>query len=139
MASKPAKRQLSPASLPPPKRHHGVYSPSARGIVSSFDNALYDELILFIFSFLDSRDLCAVQAANKNCSRLACDNQLWRNLFIRVFGKARLRGGKGFYGRNGGRLVKALPSRASIPADDAETLNWKWMYRISSNWRNGGH
>ena len=42
----------------------------------SFDDALYDELVLFIFSFLNSRDLCAIQAANKNCSRLACDHQV---------------------------------------------------------------
>lgn len=76
MASNPAKRQLSPAPLPPPKRQHGVFSPSARAIITSFDDALYDELVLFIFSFLGSRDLCAIQAANKNCSRLACDNQV---------------------------------------------------------------
>ncbi|KAH0827599.1 hypothetical protein J3R83DRAFT_4324 [Lanmaoa asiatica] len=63
-----SKRQLSPAPLPPPKRQHGVFSPSARGIITSFDNVLYDELVLFIFSFLNSRDLCAIQAANKNCS-----------------------------------------------------------------------
>ena len=29
--------------------------------------------------------------------------------------------------------------KASLSADDARHLNWKWMYRISSNWRNGGH
>lgn len=76
MASKPAKRPLSPAPLPQPKRQLGVYSPSARTVITSFDNALYDELVLFIFSFLDSRDLCAMHAASKNCSRLACDNQV---------------------------------------------------------------
>ena len=149
------KRHLSPAHLPPPKRQHGVYSPPARAIVSSFDSALYDELVLFIFSFLGSRDLCAVEAANKNCSRLACDNQvlalplretdverrhqLWKTLYVRDFGKARLRGGNGFYTRKDGRLVKRLPSRASLVADSSESLSWKWMYRISSNWRNGGH
>ena len=152
------KRHLSPVYLPPPKRQHGVYPPPARAIISSFDNALYDELVLFIFSFLNSSDLCAVQAANKNCSRLACDtqvlaytlretdvehqrhrHQLWKTLYVRDFGKARLRGGNGFYTRKDGRLVKRLPSRASLAADNAESLNWKWMYRISSNWRNGGH
>ncbi|KAF8135606.1 hypothetical protein EV363DRAFT_1321107, partial [Boletus edulis] len=126
----PIKRHLSPAPLPQPKRQLGIYSPSARAIITSFDNALYDELALFIFSFLNARDLCAVQAANKNCSRLACDNQLWKTLYVRDFGKARLRGGNGFYTRKDGRLVKGLPSRASVPADS-------WMYRISSNWRNG--
>ncbi|KIJ67548.1 hypothetical protein HYDPIDRAFT_180369 [Hydnomerulius pinastri MD-312] len=96
---------------------------------------MYDELILFIFSFLDSRDLCAMEATNNNCSRLARDNQLWKALFVREFGKARLRGGKGFHGRADGRTNKPLPSRVSAPAD--ESLNWKWMYRITSNWRNG--
>ena len=75
-AAMASKRHLSQAPLPQPKRQHGVYSPSARAIISSFDNALYDELILFIFSFLNSRDLCAVEVANKNCSRLACDEQV---------------------------------------------------------------
>ena len=70
------KRELSPAPLPPPKRHHGLHSPAVRGAITSFDNALYDELVLFIFSFLNSKDLCAVQAANKNYSRLASDNQV---------------------------------------------------------------
>ncbi|KAF9222648.1 hypothetical protein BS17DRAFT_783176 [Gyrodon lividus] len=135
MEPKPLKRHLSPVTLPPAKRQHGARSHTTKSIITTFDNALYDELILFIFSFLNSRDLCAVQATNRNCSRLACDHQLWKTLFVRDFGKARLRGGKGFYGRADGRLVKLLPSRASVPAD--ESLNWKWMYRISSNWRNG--
>ncbi|KAF9245036.1 hypothetical protein BU15DRAFT_85831 [Melanogaster broomeanus] len=134
MEPKSLKRRLSPAPLPSAKRQHGVSPHSAKNIITTFDNALYDELILFIFSFLNSTDLCAVQAINRNCSRLAGDNQLWKTLFVRDFGKARLRGGKGLYGRADGRLVRPLPSRASVPADD---LNWKWMYRISSNWRNG--
>lgn len=83
MASKPAKRHLSPAPLPPPKRQDGLHTPSAWGVITSFDNALYDELVFFIFSFLNSRDLCAVQAANKNCSRLACDNQVLAYIALR--------------------------------------------------------
>ncbi|KAH7882606.1 hypothetical protein F5I97DRAFT_1816334 [Phlebopus sp. FC_14] len=133
--SQVAKHRLSPAPLPPSKRQCGVQLSSEQRIITTFDNALYDELVLFIFSFLDSRDLCAIQATSRNCSRLANDDQLWKALFVREFGKARLRGGKGFYGRADGRLVKPLPSR--IPAPAGESLNWKWMYRISSNWRNG--
>ncbi|OAX40853.1 hypothetical protein K503DRAFT_768212 [Rhizopogon vinicolor AM-OR11-026] len=34
--------------------------------------------------------------------------------------------------------MKPLPSRASISASsDDDSVNWKWMYRISSNWKNG--
>ncbi|KAL4074279.1 hypothetical protein J3A83DRAFT_4358078 [Scleroderma citrinum] len=130
-----SKHRLSPTPLPIAKRHHGSKPFSERRIVITFDNALYDELILLIFSFLDSRDLCAVEAINRNCSRLAGDNHLWRALFVREFGKARLRGGRGYYGRADGRIAKRLPSRISPLEDDV--LDWKWMYRISSNWRNG--
>lgn len=129
------KRRPSPATLPVAKRHAGPQLSSERHSVITFDSALYDELILFIFSFLDHRDLCAVEAANKNCSRLASDDQLWKGLFLREFGRPRLRGGRGFYGRTDGRLVKPLPSRAYLPEENV--LNWKWMFRISSNWRNG--
>ncbi|KAI6038486.1 hypothetical protein EDC04DRAFT_1965716 [Pisolithus marmoratus] len=130
-----SKRRPSPATLPVAKRHVGPQLSSERRSVVAFDNALYDELILFIFSFLNYRDLCAIEATNKNCSRLASDDQLWKGLFLREFGRPRLRGGRGFYGRADGRLVKPLPSRA-CPAEES-AVNWKWMYRISSNWRNG--
>ncbi|KAH7923937.1 hypothetical protein BV22DRAFT_1067761 [Leucogyrophana mollusca] len=130
-----SKHRLSPAPLPPAKRIHHASLFLEQRIVTSFDNGLYDELILFIFSFLDARDLCAVEAANRNCARLASDNQLWKALYIREYGKARLRGGRGFSGRADGKEVKSLPSRAL--AKGTEALDWKWMYRISSNWRNG--
>ncbi|KAI6110530.1 hypothetical protein EDD16DRAFT_1694294 [Pisolithus croceorrhizus] len=129
------KRCPSPATLPVTKRHVGPQLSPERHSAITFDSALYDELILFIFSFLDHRDLCAVEAASKNCSRLASDDQLWKALFLREFGRPRLRGGRGFYGRADGRLVKPLPSRAYLPEESV--ANWKWMYRISSNWRNG--
>lgn len=129
------KHRTSPATLPVPKRHAGPQLSFERRSVITFDSALYDELMLFIFSFLDHRDLCAVQATNKNCSRLASDDQLWKSLFLREFGRPRLRGGRGFYGRADRRSVKPLPSRAYPPEESA--FNWKWMYRISSNWRNG--
>ncbi|KAG0708329.1 hypothetical protein DFH29DRAFT_891950 [Suillus ampliporus] len=134
-----SKHRLSPAPLPPAKRLRNTrISSQEHRLVATFDNALYDELILFIFSFLNSRDLCAMQATNRNCARLASDNQLWKALFVREYGKTRLRGGKGFYGRTDGRSVKPLPSRASVPTSSADdALDWKWMYRISSNWKTG--
>ncbi|KAG2153680.1 uncharacterized protein EDB93DRAFT_1134121 [Suillus bovinus] len=134
-----SKHRLSPVPLPPAKRlHHTRISSQEHRLITTFDNALYDELILFIFSFLNCRDLCAMHRTNRNCSRLASDNQLWKTLFIREFGKTRLRGGKGFYGLTDGRLVKPLPLRASTSMSSADdTLDWKWMHRISSNWRNG--
>ncbi|KIK39666.1 hypothetical protein CY34DRAFT_808016 [Suillus luteus UH-Slu-Lm8-n1] len=134
-----SKHRLSPAPLPPAKRLHNTrISSQEHRLITTFDNALYDELILFIFSFLNSRDLCAMHGTNRNCARLASDNQLWKALFVREYGKTRLRGGKGFYGRTDGRSVKPLPSRASTSTSSADdALDWRWMYRISSNWKNG--
>ncbi|KAG2153834.1 hypothetical protein DEU56DRAFT_771230 [Suillus clintonianus] len=134
-----SKHRLSQAPLPPAKRLHNTrLSSQEHRLITTFDNALYDELILFIFTFLNSRDLCAMQGTNRNCARLARDNQLWKALFVREYGKTRLRGGKGFYGRTDGRSVKPLPSRASVSTSSADdTLDWKWMYRISSNWKSG--
>ncbi|KAG2364387.1 hypothetical protein BDR07DRAFT_1470904 [Suillus spraguei] len=136
-----SKHRLSPAPLPPAKRLHNTrISLQGHRLITTFDNALYDELILFIFSFLNSRDLCAMQGTNRNCARLASDNQLWKALFVREYGKTRLRGGKGFYGRTDGRSVKPLPSRVSAStSSDDDALDWKWMYRISSNWKNGNN
>ncbi|KAI6026347.1 hypothetical protein BKA83DRAFT_674252 [Pisolithus microcarpus] len=93
-------------TLPVAKRHAGPQLSSERHSVITFDRC---------------------PAANKNCSRLASDDQLWKGLFLREFGRPRLRGGRGFYGRTDGRVY--LP--------EENVLNWKWMFRISSNWRNG--
>ncbi|PFH50902.1 hypothetical protein AMATHDRAFT_75290 [Amanita thiersii Skay4041] len=99
----------------------------------TFDFFLYDELILCIFSHLSWVDLCAVQATSRKWSRLATDNELWRNLYFTVFGRTRLRGARGFTGRLDGREVRPLPSRVKT----GEFKDWKWMFRISSNWRKG--
>ncbi|KAA1474241.1 hypothetical protein DENSPDRAFT_840811 [Dentipellis sp. KUC8613] len=99
----------------------------------TFDTLLYDELILHIFSYLPWADLCAVQATNRNWSRLSADNQLWKSLYLTEYGRSRLRGGRGFIGRADGREIKPLPGRAH--AD--ELKNWKAMFRISTNWRTG--
>ncbi|KAJ3515304.1 hypothetical protein NLJ89_g1842 [Agrocybe chaxingu] len=98
----------------------------------NFDN-LSDELILCIFSHLSFGDLCITQPANRNWARLAGDNELWRSLYLQVYGRTRLRGAKGFISRLDGREVKPLPGRAK----SAEYKDWKWMFRISSNWKRG--
>ncbi|EIW83267.1 hypothetical protein CONPUDRAFT_136359 [Coniophora puteana RWD-64-598 SS2] len=135
-----SKRRLSPEPLPHPKRHNvnGTPSSAERRILVTFESSLYDELLLFIFSLVDSRDLCALQATNRHCSRLARDNQLWKALYLKEYGRARLRGGRGFFGRADGREIKPLPQRALAgPSDVEDYKDWKWMYRISSNWRTG--
>ncbi|KAG7446230.1 uncharacterized protein BT62DRAFT_104863 [Guyanagaster necrorhizus] len=130
------KHRLSPASLPPSKRLHGINSDSSHPSSTpklTFETALYDELILCIFSHLSWVDLCATQSTSKTWCRLAADNELWRILYLRVYGRPRLRGARGFFGRADGREVRSLPDRAKIE----DLKDWKWMFRISSNWRTG--
>ncbi|KAI0315965.1 hypothetical protein OF83DRAFT_1129515 [Amylostereum chailletii] len=133
-----SKRSRSPAPLPPSKRAHRISSnpPLSSNLPRTFDTLLYDELILFIFSYLSFKDLCNAQLINRNWSRLSQDNQLWKNLYIKEYGRSRLRGGKGFVKRMDGREIKALPSRAASHHQDF-VRDWKWMFRISSNWRTG--
>lgn len=64
--------------------------------------------------------------------------QLWKDQFILEFGRMRLRGGRGFIHRKDGREVRPLPSRAKNTAPAPEdNIDWKWMFRISCNWRRG--
>lgn len=132
------KRYLSPAPLPAAKRLH-TSKDSSNATQSrarlSFNDSLYDELILCIFSYLSWGDLCTAQATNRNWYRLAADNELWRNQFLKVFGRSRLRGSKGFVSRSDGREVRPLPGRVNSKQDGVK--DWKWMFRISSNWRRG--
>ncbi|KAK1233140.1 hypothetical protein PQX77_003675 [Marasmius sp. AFHP31] len=132
-----SKHRLSQASLPPAKRQHTLsYSSTPSRVKLTFDDALYDELILCIFSHLSWLDLCAAQATSRNWARLAIDNGLWKAQFLQVFG-SRLRGARGF--RTEGREIKSLPSRARVEAEHThrDHKDWKWMFRISSNWRKG--
>jgi hypothetical protein len=74
-----SKRSLSPVHLPPAKRPHlSASSPSTSLHASQSTNfeTLYDELILYIFTFLSYVDLCALQATDRNCARLSLDNQV---------------------------------------------------------------
>ncbi|KAJ7268861.1 hypothetical protein B0H12DRAFT_1252330 [Mycena haematopus] len=130
-----SKRSLSPAPLPPSKRLHSLTG-SASLLALTFDSALYEELILLIFAHLSWVDLCAAQAVNKNWARLSRDNGLWKNQYLDVFNRGRLRGAKGFIGRPDGREIKRLPGRATVP-EPQELKDWRWMFRISWNWKKG--
>ncbi|KZT27964.1 hypothetical protein NEOLEDRAFT_1109333 [Neolentinus lepideus HHB14362 ss-1] len=142
-----SKRPLSPAPLPAFKCRHTSFSSQPHTTLPlNFDSALYDEVILQIFSHLPFTDLCAIQRTNRNWARLALDNQvhtrltaLWKALYLAEYGRTRLRGGRGFVGRADGREIKALPGRAKEKAHAQEDAvkDWKWMFRISSNWRRG--
>lgn len=79
-------------------------------------------------------DLCVTQATSKKWSRLAADNELWRKKYLQVYGRTRLRGAKGFIARMDGREVRPLPGRVKT---ESQYKDWKWMFRISSNWRKG--
>lgn len=129
------KHGLTPPPSPPHKRVHYSHGLKAGepSISRSFEALLYDELVLHIFSHLDYTDLCAVQATSRNWARIASDNELWRKLYLRVFGCSRLRGSKGFIGRVDGREVKPLPGGINT----GSSRDWKFMFRISSNWRRG--
>src|ERR1700733_12394503 len=103
-----SKHSLSPASSPPAKRLRssaGLSDPFPRQS-SSLDDSLSDELILCIFSYLSWVDLCALQATNRNWCRLAADNELWRKLYLSVYGRSRLRGAVGFVARSDGKEMK---------------------------------
>ncbi|CAK5281759.1 unnamed protein product [Mycena citricolor] len=128
------KRTLSPTPLLPPAKRQQIDANTLRPIALSFDDLFYEELILLVFSQLSWSELCAAEAVNKNWQRISLDNGLWREQYIRVFGRSRLRGGKGFAGRSDGREVRPLPGRA-VKALDLK--DWRWMFRISWNWKKG--
>jgi hypothetical protein len=129
-----SKRSLSPQPLPPAKRFHTIHRNPPQDHLS-VAYALYDEIIITIFSYLSWVELCAVQLINKNWARLAVDSELWKRQYLLVFGKSRLRGVRGTQDRFNSREVKPLPARARV--DGPPHKDWKWMFRISSNWRKG--
>ncbi|KAF5380399.1 hypothetical protein D9615_004528 [Tricholomella constricta] len=134
-----SKRSLSPAPAPTAKRLHtsgasGIHE-TARKTTLSFNDSLYDELVVCIFSHLSWIDLCAAQATSRNWYRLAADNELWRNLYLNAFGRSRLRGSRGHVTRSDGREVRPLPGWANTKKEAVK--DWKWMFRISSNWKKG--
>ncbi|KAJ7091257.1 hypothetical protein C8R44DRAFT_835876 [Mycena epipterygia] len=129
------KRSLSRSPSPLSKRLHTLAG-SAPVLSLNFESALYEELILLIFANLSWVDLCAAQAVNKNWARLALDNGLWKEQYLSVFGRSRLRGAKGFIGRTDGREIKRLPERAQATSE-VNLKDWRWMFRISWNWKQG--
>ena len=129
-----SKRRQSPGVLPPAKRLCLTGTSNLpRASHLSFDNLLYDELLLDIFSYLPWANLCLTQSVSRNWARLAGDNELWRKLYIQEYGRSRLRGSRGFISRRDGREVRRLPERAL----NDQCKVWKWMFRISTNWRRG--
>jgi len=134
-----SKHTLSSAPLPPAKRLRTSAGLSdsflGRSRSSSLDDTLSDELVICIFSYLSWADLCTVQATNRNWCRLAADNELWRKLYLKVYGRSRLRGASGFLTRPDGKEMKPLPGGE----EPTVFRDWKWMFRISSNWRRGAH
>ncbi|KZV97759.1 hypothetical protein EXIGLDRAFT_669928 [Exidia glandulosa HHB12029] len=116
--------------------------PAARERIFGFDVSLYDELILLIFSWLDAQDLCAAQQVNKNWARLSQDQQLWKALYMRTHGRERLRGSRGLSSSAGDdeRSSDAELESRSLRPRRRRTRNdkdWRWMFRVSSNWRSG--
>ncbi|CAE6530680.1 unnamed protein product [Rhizoctonia solani] len=110
--------------------------------VSNFDTILSDETVLVIFASLDPYHLSLARLVNKHWNRLATDNHLWRIMFLREFSRSRLRGSRGFTTH---REIKPLPSRAQAHAEEQilddnlpeNYTDWRWMFRISSNWSRG--
>ncbi|KAH8828507.1 hypothetical protein DL96DRAFT_1603531 [Flagelloscypha sp. PMI_526] len=102
-------------------------------------DAFSDELILSIFTHLSFADLCRIQTTCRTWLRLSLDNELWKTLYISTFGgRTRLRGARGFSGPHEERIIRPLPARSSALIQDTTVgIDWKWMFRISWNWRTG--
>lgn len=128
-----SKRSHSPDILPTPKRRYTLATRTFVPRPLSFDKCLCDEVILHIFSHLSWEDLCWTQSVSKNWARLAGDNELWKKLYVKECGRSRLRGSRGFIARQDRREVRPLPGRVQ----NDQYRDWKWMFRISSNWRRG--
>ncbi|XP_031555904.1 F-box/WD repeat-containing protein 11-like [Actinia tenebrosa] len=78
--------------------------------------ALSDEILVGIFSFLSARDLCRCSKVCSSWCRLANDFHLWKNLFIKTFN--RFVSDPSFYNN-------VTPSQ------------WKELYILKSNWFSG--
>ena len=64
-------------------------------------------------------------------------SQLWKQQFIQEYGRLRLRGSRGFLAKHETRDIKPLPAHAKNKERKSEEIDWKWMFRISRNWRKG--
>ena len=137
------KREHSPGPLPLAKRAHTI-SPNVhvhrdhRGS-SSFDSYFYDELILVIFSYLSWADLCVIRPTNSNWCRLSPDNQVLisNNMLPDNSGtdsELHLNSSGNLYTL--ANMERSGRTRTHHDSDDA-IRDWKWMFRIGSNWRTG--
>lgn len=82
---------------------------------------------------MDAQDLCHVEAVSKGFRRVATDNELWKELFLRTFG--RLRGGRSQFTFTKRPLV-SLPAHLHTTSVSS-AVDWKSLYIIGNNWRRG--
>eukprot|EP00128_Syssomonas_multiformis_P007775 Colp12_sorted_trinity150504_noHs@30825 len=80
-------------------------------------NALSSELLVHIFSFLDAKSLCQCACVCRLWCELANEPSLWRELYHDSFNKGNL-----------DPLLQRSKDRIR---------QWKEMFAIKSNWRNG--
>jgi hypothetical protein len=62
------------AEEPASKRQH-IYNGGSKSRLT-FDTALADEVVLFIFGYLQAVDLCRAEAVSRSWRRLACDEEV---------------------------------------------------------------
>ncbi|KAJ7072209.1 hypothetical protein C8F01DRAFT_1205825 [Mycena amicta] len=123
------KRHSSTATLPSPpskRLHTENHSTNLAAPPVTFESALYEELILLVFSHLAWIDLCTAQCVSQTWRRLAIDQSLWKAQYLDTFGRSRLRGAKGFIGRTDGREIRR-----------PEPKDWRSMFKISFCWKTG--
>ncbi|KZT56232.1 hypothetical protein CALCODRAFT_323358 [Calocera cornea HHB12733] len=152
------KRAGSPGSPPPAKRAH-IPRPSRqapdpaepepepeRACISD----LSDEVFLHVLAYLSYDSLAAVQQVSTHWLRLARDNQLWKQLFLRDHSHKHLRSVSA-HGTGKRRAHDPFRPIAPLPRRPAHTharppgtaereegpLDWRWMYRLSQNWATG--
>ncbi|GAO46291.1 hypothetical protein SAICODRAFT_71165 [Saitoella complicata NRRL Y-17804] len=102
-----------------------------RRITNSIDG-LSDEVLIYVFGWLDKRDLAICQAVSQRWACLSVDNQLWKGLADERF----LRRRRDF-------LTKVRMERPNDPfytrvGDDVtKSENWKGLYKTRQNWEEG--
>jgi len=130
-----SKHTLSSAPLPPAKRLRTSAGLSdsflGRSRSSSLDDTLSERAgYLYLFLSLLGRSMHCT-SYEQNWCRLAADNELWRKLYLKVYGRSRLRGASGFLTRPDGKEMKPLPGGE----EPTVFRDWKWM---SASARTGG-
>ncbi|BFZ61004.1 hypothetical protein YB2330_002062 [Saitoella coloradoensis] len=102
-----------------------------RRITNSIDG-LSDEVLIYVFGWLDKRDLAICQAVSQRWACLSVDNQLWKGLADERF----LRRRRDFLTKV--RMERPNdPSYARVGDDVTESENWKGLYKTRQNWEEG--